>query len=99
MEYGNHCPGCGKKLTIKTLNTNYPVNGRNIIGVHECPKCKAVFGTCYLGESYSIVKPWMSDRPDMDGARYYDFTVLTGNGIDRRHGWFDPDTRLILQVG
>ena len=95
----NTCPNCNKKLSQKALNTPYTVDNRFIHGVYQCPKCTAVFGTCYKGESYSIVKPWMSDRTDMNNAQYYDLTILGSDGITRRHGWFDPNTRLILQVG
>jgi hypothetical protein len=91
-----NCPNCGKKISQKALNQRY----LNIIGVYECQHCKAVLGQCYRGESYMIVKPWMSaeDAP-LDRWRHYDLTVLGGNGIERRHGWFDAHTRLILQVG
>lgn len=72
--------------------------------VFTCKACGALFvndGLLYLGESYSYVIPaW-----DADGAcapedqRYFDFTVLSSKGIERRHGWFNPATKRITQVG
>lgn len=94
------CPCCLKPISQRTLNTPYQANGRPVYGVHECPHCKAVFGTCYLGESYGIVLSYMtSANVPMDQTRYYDFETLGSDGIGRRHGWFDPATRLIVQVG
>ena len=72
------------------------------IGIHVywCGKCGAVFGTCYLGESYEFVRPYFSKKDvPPDRIRYYDFTTLGSVGIDRRHGWFDPKTKLIIQIG
>ncbi|MCG3207214.1 MAG: hypothetical protein FOGNACKC_00814 [Anaerolineae bacterium] len=95
------CPGCGKKMTNKAYNEPVKTpDGRTVIGAHECPHCRALFGEMYKGESYSLVKPWLTgaDVPP-DKWRYYDFQVLGSNGVERRHGWFDPETRLILQVG
>jgi hypothetical protein len=89
------CPACNKKMTKKALSEDF----QGIAQVHQCPKCRAVFGTCYLGESYEIVKPYFSYVADMATAIYYDLTCLGSNGIERRHGWFDPTSKLILQTG
>lgn len=92
----NNCPGCGKAISNKTLNTNH----LGVIGVHECPKCKAVFGQCYKGDSYKIVKPYMStENVPFENCFYYDLVTLGSAGIDRIHGWADKATRLIVQVG
>lgn len=95
-----HCPNCLKKISNKAMNKPYMVGSTKIIGVYECPKCKAVLGDCYKGESYMIVKPWFSaNEAPLENWRYYDLTVLGGNGIERRHGWFDVTTRTVMQVG
>lgn len=55
----------------------------------------------YLGESYSYVLPFMSNQtsiPD-ERLRYFDFSGLGSNGPYRRHGWFDTQTKTIVQVG
>jgi hypothetical protein len=84
------CPGCSCTRGYETKT----------VSVYECAGCGGLHGTCYLGESYNLVLPRMSPRTDMDGARYFDFETLgAGCKIDRRHGWFDPETKLILQVG
>lgn len=95
------CAACSKRLTQDALNTPY-VNcyGHRIYGVHQCPHCGAVQGLCCLGDSHTIVLPWMTaDDPPMERVRYYDLTVVGSEGVDRRHGWFDTQTRLIVQVG
>jgi hypothetical protein len=93
MDYTN-CPCCGKKISQKVMNENY----LGIIGVHQ-HKCGAVFGQCYLGDSYRIVLPYWEESGSFENAFYYDLVVLSGNGVDRRHGWADKTTKKILQVG
>lgn len=69
-------------------------------GVYRCLDCGAIFGRCYLGDSYAIVKPWFSKvEPPAERVRYFDFECLGSGGITRRHGWFDTETGLITQVG
>jgi hypothetical protein len=68
--------------------------------VYTCAACGAIFGTMYLGDSYAMVKAFMtSANVPSDRQRYFDFTTIGSAGISRRHGWFDPETRLITQVG
>lgn len=91
------CVNCSKHVTEANLNTRY----MGISGVFECAKCGAVQGKCYKGESYKIVKASMAQDTDasFDNAFYYDIEVLGSRGIERRHGWADKTTRLIIQVG
>lgn len=89
------CPACNHKKSRPYRKPNGQPTPAN-----ECTKCGAVFGTLYLGESYGIVKPWMTaENIDPNDTRYYDFECLGSEGITRRHGWFDPSTGLIVQVG
>lgn len=86
------CPGCGGR----------PGKATEVPGVRHCQGCGGIFGTCYLGESYALVKPNLrpASKEADKRARYYDLTCLgSGNKITRRHGWFDPVTRLITQTG
>ncbi|MBW1992119.1 MAG: hypothetical protein JRI59_08400, partial [Deltaproteobacteria bacterium] len=55
----------------------------------------------YLGESYQYVLPWFAkEEVPVERLRYFDFTCLaSGDRVVRRHGWYDPETRLIHQVG
>ena len=70
------------------------------LGVYTCAKCGAIFGSCYLGDSYSLVLPYFTPDPvSPERQRYFDFSTLGSTGLGRRHGWFDPETRLITQVG
>lgn len=91
------CPCCPAKQTYSTTVEGFHGS------VVRCRKCNAIYtvagSSIYKGESYGIVRPQMSNRPDMEGAVYYDFTVLGSDGVSRRHGWYDPRTKLILQTG
>jgi hypothetical protein len=95
-----NCPSCCKRISIKAYNAPYMVKGRQMHSVHECPHCGAVFGSCYKGDSYSIVRPdWAPNDTPMDDCFYYDLDVLGSDGIIRIHGWADKKTRRIVQVG
>ncbi len=98
MDNGD-CSCCGAKMTVKALNTDYMVNGRVICGVHVCPKCGGVLGQCYKGDSYTIVKPFFSSNSNPADQVYFDLTVLGSDGVTRRHGWFNPADRCLVQVG
>jgi hypothetical protein len=68
--------------------------------VFECSKCGALFGSCYLGDSFMLVRPFMaSSEVAHEHMRYFDFSTLGSEGLGRRHGWFDVNTKLITQVG
>jgi ribosomal protein L37AE/L43A len=89
IAHASGCPACSEKKAL-------PLNGQ----IYRCTKCDAIYGQCYLGDSYSYVLPQMTaeDVP-ADRTRYYDFTCVGSNGITRRHGWYDPQSKLITQVG
>jgi hypothetical protein len=70
--------------------------------VYECGACHAIHGTMYLGDSYTYVLPcWSNDHsPEAtERQRYFDFECLGSGGVTRRHGWFDPQTKKITQIG
>lgn len=70
------------------------------VTLYTCAKCNAIFGDCYLGDSYSFVKPFMTAAEvPAESQRYFDFSCLGSAGLTRRHGWYDPSTKLITQVG
>jgi DNA-directed RNA polymerase subunit RPC12/RpoP len=85
------CPACnGKRMEAH----------ERLRDVYTCKRCGAVFGTCYLGESYEIVLPYFTkeDVPS-ERLRYFDLTCIGSKGLTRRHGWYDAATRRIVQVG
>jgi ribosomal protein L37AE/L43A len=83
------CPACShKKATV--------VSGR----IYRCAGCEGIYGDCYLGDSYSHVLPYMAQEDvAAEQTRYFDFSCLGSAGLTRRHGWYDPSTKLIVQEG
>jgi hypothetical protein len=91
------CPACSNKRG----NKRYDENKIGLMDIHRCKKCGAVFGSCYLGDSYSVVLPqWHTDpNPPSEDLFYFDIEALGSQGIQRRHGWAHKTTRRIVQVG
>ncbi len=86
---GEGCPACGRKKGIREIG----------VDIYECPKCRAIFGKCYLGESYKYVLPYFAPPgEEEEPVRYFDFLCLSSRGIVRRHGWCDAKGR-IVQIG
>jgi hypothetical protein len=50
-----------------------------------------------LGESYGLAKPFFAaeDVPP-ERCRHFDF-MIGSDGVDRRHGRFDTESRLVVQ--
>lgn len=88
---GLTCPACSH--TRIYLDSVQP-------GVHQCVACEAIFADMiWLGRSYELVAPRFDPNPNPETERYFDFTCVSSKGIVRRHGWFNPETRLLTQVG
>ena len=84
------CPGCSGK--------RFQPEGK----VWICAECGGYIGEhMYRGDSYSVVLPELHPDPHfpMSEARYFDLSGVGSDGPYRRHGWFDPSTRQIVQVG
>lgn len=89
------CPCCGWH------NPANDYDSMTGIPVRRCV-CGAVFGEMKLAQSYRVVKPQFHPEPDFEPGqtRYFDFSGLDPEGQPyRRHGWYDPETRLITQAG
>ena len=84
------CPACSAKRGTET----------KVRGVYSCAKCGGIFGECYKGDANNLVLPYFAKEPVApEVLRYFDLTTLGSDGIHRSHGWFDPQTRLVHQVG
>lgn len=96
-----NCSACDAKITQKALNTPFVVNGRRLHRVYQCPRCGAILGSCYLGDSYSIVLPYFDAEPNppQEAWQYFDLECVGSKGIERRHGWRNRNTKKLLQVG
>jgi hypothetical protein len=74
-------------------------------GIVRCDTCQALFTTHHvpLGRTYTHVLPRWDERADAREALcpsvYFDFDYLSSKGTGRRHGWFNPETKCITQVG
>lgn len=95
---GQHlCTACSGRLISVEKDGTTPTKAATLL--FKCARCDGLQGQMYLGESYSLVLPRFSSRTDMEGARYFDLTLLGSNGITRSHGYYDPATKLVLQTG
>lgn len=90
------CPACSNKRG----NVPYDKTSIGLTTVYRCKKCGAVFGSCYLGDSYGIVSPrWHEGNADPIDTFYYDLETVGSKGVERRHGWAHKTTKRIVQVG
>jgi len=87
----NGCPACSAKKATDLA-----------CGVVECVECGAVYTTHHipLGRTYSFVLPYLDDgNCPAEEWKYFDFDFLSSKGLGRRHGWMNPATKLITQIG
>lgn len=92
------CPACSAPLPAQPADLP---EARYTATLYLCPRCDALYGTCYLGVSYALVSPYWHQGPEQPATtRYFDLTTLGSNGdVQRRHGWYDPATKRITQTG
>lgn len=93
------CPACSCKR-YRVADPLVPERLRD--AVVSCARCGALFTrrAIYLGDSYALVRPTFTrDRSADARARHFDFETLGSDGLGRRHGWFDPQTRCLTQTG
>ena len=45
------------------------------------------------------MKPFFGPECGTDEQRYFDIETVGSAGLGRRHGWFNPTTQTITQVG
>ena len=86
-----HCPACNHTEHFETAT----------FGVYICQACNALHGHCHIGLSYQFVSyQWSEDpNPPQERWRYFDLECLGSKGMTRRHGWYDYQTKKILQTG
>jgi len=84
------CPACSHSEHTSIVSCS----------VYECKSCGAIHGQLYLGDSYRFVKPTLATLEVVpEKLCYFDFECVGSAGLSRRHGWYDPATKLIHQVG
>jgi len=96
------CPLCDGKELEKLEGSAHPSE------VFRCLKCEAVSGDCYDRDRARFVSPWFKENSGdfpIGEARYYDLNVINGDVFEgdfvplREHGWYDPVSKGIIQVG
>lgn len=73
----------------------------DLFGVGTCEDCGGLNGTEPIAKvkSFDYVRSTMR-AGEVEDQRYYDLVVFGSDGkLRRRHGWYDPKTREITQVG
>lgn len=88
------CPGCSEPSSTVTPIGNHGA-------VVRCASCGGIYTRwpIYLGDTYKYVSNDWDPKGSFDGAVYYDFIYLGSEGVGRRHGWFQPKTKGIVQTG
>lgn len=92
------CPSCG----MFAIHPQIPIEEGSI---YMCEGCKAIYGECSYMKSLEYVHSTWHDggiKDDPDAIRYYDFTcehTCNQELTYRRHGWFNVNTRKIVQTG
>ncbi len=67
---------------------------------YDCPDCGARLSDgCTPRQGLAEVSGAWDPSGSFEGARYFDFIVEGREGRYRRHGWYNPETRGIVQVG
>lgn len=88
------CPGCSHEAGNR--------EAARPDGTFDCQGCGGLitYRDIYLGDSYLHVLPYFVEvEPPAGETRYFDLMCVGSAGRQRRHGWFDPATRRIVQVG
>lgn len=80
------CPGC---------RTPAPAGARQL---WSCPGCGGLIGEVTESEVRALVdlNMWAEEPVDPAAIRYFDLLVA---GRRRVHGWYDPRTRKVVQIG
>jgi hypothetical protein len=84
------CPACSSREARATLAD---------LSVYVCGRCGCLHGTTYLGSSYSFILPRMTSSVEGVAEFPYDLRTLGSAGVSRRHGFYQPSTKLVTQVG
>ncbi len=71
------------------------------IQIRICEDCGGLIGTVRRGDLHNHVdtRNWANEDIEQDRVRYFDLKVLGSNGVVRIHGWYDLDTKRIVQMG
>lgn len=88
----SECPACSSTSSRSHF----------VPGVRVCEACSCIFTERAItrGDSFTIVLPSFDEAGcQVEDERPFDLTVVGSDGVERRHGWFNPATRRLTQVG
>ena len=87
------CPCCSD-----TNRKNYVQGTRAMAGIYECLGCGGVYGDGTRSTLSQIVTlAFHKGQENPDNMQYFDFTFTDDR--NRVHGWFDRDSRQVVQFG
>jgi len=101
------CPCCGNKRPVEMRAFDVATLDREVLLFLKSCSCNALYGQMTYQESLKIVKNQMEPATGLGfsgDVTYYDFEVFFLDEAgqvqrDRRHGWFNIHTGLIVQTG
>lgn len=88
------CPACSSRVTRT-----------NDHRTRTCSRCAAIFswgGPMWRGDvSYYLTLRFLKGDVPAEQLRYFDFQVMEGSDLSlkRIHGWYDVESRLVVQIG
>lgn len=79
----------------------YDTDGERVDGAWVCRKCQGVNARVSSKDALRLVKNGQAPAGcQQDGGQYFDIAIVeNGVTVARQHGWFDPDSRAVIQYG
>lgn len=93
----NICPACNGEGEL--------ISGNSYWHVYECHSCAGVYSSSIsLAEirKYVLVDEWVEDESKIESEdkHYFDFRFVgVDKQVHRMHGWFDINSKKLLQLG
>ncbi len=89
------CPGCNHQGVV--------VSGSSYYVVFRCEGCGGLFSDnlpMTEMKKYVLVDQWVDSKAAFERSTYFDFSFRGADDERHRiHGWFDPKTKKLTQLG
>jgi hypothetical protein len=94
------CVACGGQLVELPANTRHKRAVSKSFAFMQCAACGGLHADCvWGGDASAVVGRELSPEPFGDDVAYFDFKIVGGAGVTRRHGWYNVKTGKLVQEG